>query len=403
MNIRFFTGAPHAVYLAFLLVLAVACRRDVGPYVKAEKSPTQVYNGNVIAYLESQTGQYDSMVAVIKKYPDLVARLEAGTPMTLFAIPNTAFAAAVKNFNNYRDKIDSPHLYLKITPYDPSRPDSGMFHYELLRQLVSRYIFDGMYTYDTLALSSSGYNIRSISGYEMNLTASQENTSGALKDGPKIIELNDMNYSIFKRYWKSVLTASVGSVIAGNVLVHNLSQNHEFGFASFTELLKNPVIPRVLWKAIDWHSQYTGPWGGTAAHAFDGDINTQWHTLFDYMPGYRPPPFYFTVDMGVEQTISGVGVQIRPDAYIPFVVTDFNIEFADNTVLNPLKTDSAQWIKLKYSYPPDPNTIHAPHVFMFPEKITARYFSFRALQNYSRTLYIPGGAQVGVSEVWFLY
>lgn len=403
MKFLAFTKYQPFAFLLLLFFLLHSCARDGGPYVGAAKNPTRIYNGNVLAYLESQVGLYDSMVMVIKKYPDLEARLTSGQPVTLFAIPNTAFEAAVKNFNMYRDGIDSPRLYLKIMPYDQSRPDSGMFHYELLRQLVARYIFDGWYTYDTLALSSIGYNVTSVAGYEMNLRAIQENTSGAINNGPKLIELNDMNYSIFRRYWKSVLTTAVESVAANNVLVHNLSLNHEFGFASFTELLKDPIIPRNRWRALDWHSQYTGPWGGTAAHAFDGDINTQWHTLFDYMPGYRPPPFYFTVDMGSYQTVSGIGVQIRPDSYIPFVVTDFNIEFADSTVTNPVTADSSQWKKLRYSFPPDPNTIHAPKVFMFPEKITARYFSFRALQQYSGTLYMPGGGQIGVSEVWFLY
>ncbi|MBZ4191039.1 discoidin domain-containing protein [Niabella beijingensis] len=380
-----------------LLIAAVSsCNKAKGPYYNATITATVQFNGTVLEYLESQKGIYDSMVIVIRRYPDLVQKLSSPGAMTLFAIPNTAFELAQKNFNRERAKQDSVPLYFKPAAYNLNRPDSGMYHYEALEDLITRYIFDSVYNYDELAKSTSGFPTHSLLGYQMNLMAVQQNAVGATKDGPKVIELSDMNNSIFRRYWKSALTSTIAAVQTSNALVHVLTQNHEFGFASFTQKLLDPTIDRGGWVPIAWHSQYLGTWGGTVFHALDNDYDTRWHTLTSNPP---PLPIFFTVDMKSMTTIGGLTIKCRGDGGHDGSPVDFNIEFApDGANLS----DSSSWTRFRFFYPPDASTIMIPKRFNLDRKITARYFRFTVNQVFSGRLYTDRPYS-NLDEIWMNY
>ncbi len=380
--------------LFILTLLNVGCKKTDSPYYKTEISETVQFNGTVLQYLESQKGLYDSMVVVLKRYPNFQQLLSSPGKLTVFAIPNAAFQVAVTTFNRERAKTDSVPLY--FSPNNFNRADSGMFDYLALEQLIARYIFEGTYTYERLAESTNGFPTNSILGYEMNLKAQQENAVGAIKDGPKVIELSDMNNSIFRRFWKSALTSTIGAVQTSNALVHVLTQNHEFGFASFTDKLLSPSWDRAGWTPIAWHSQHLGSWGGTVYHALDNDLDTRWHTLTSNPP---PLPIYFTVDMKKNIIVGGVTIQCRRDGGHDGSPVDFTVQFLpDGASLS----DSTAWISHRFSYPPDAGTIKLPKTFLVEPKVTARYFRFIVNQVFSGRMYTDRPYS-NLDEIWMLY
>lgn len=388
--------------LGLVVILISSCQKDKGKYYDVQVKPT-VYNGNVIQYLESQNGTYDSMLVVLKRYPDIIAKLTSGDSLTLFAIPNNSFQTALANFNNYRSSVDSPRLYLRPQPYNLSRLDSGMFNYEGLRVLISRYIINGNHSFNELAESSNGIPYTSYDyAYKMNLKAIQENSAGAVKDGPKVIEFSDMNYSIFRRFWKSAYTSSVATVQAGSVIVHTLSQNHEFGFSSFTSILSDFSIERAIWKPMSWHSiAPSSSFGGTVFHAFDGSLLTYWSSIYPGYTGYTeiPPPYYFTVDMGRTNSISGVAVQNRQEtatSAAPGRTIAFQVEFADDTTVTK---QPLVWRDPEIFYFPDPLplTQYLKQKFVFSKLYQARFFRFTVLQNYGG---INANKFVNLAELW---
>ncbi|MGJ7031479.1 discoidin domain-containing protein [Niabella hirudinis] len=386
---------PVAAMLLILLMLGAGCSKGRSPYYKSEVIETERFDGTVLQYLESRKGVYDSMVVVIKRFPNLAKLLSSPGSMTVFAIPNAAFEVAVTNFNRERAKQDSAPLY--FSPNNLSRPDSGMFHYLGLEQLIARYIFNRVYTYEELVVSTTGLRSPSVLGYNMNLKAVQQNAVGAIKDGPKVIELSDMNNSIFNRFWKSALTSTIAAVQTSNALVHTLAQNHEFGFASFTDKLLNPSWDRTGWTPIAWHSQYLGTWGGTVAHALDNDYDTRWHTVQSNIP---PLPLYFTVDMKNTLLIGGVRIQCRRDGSHDASPVDFTIQFApDGANL----ADSSVWTSYRFDFEPTTVTIKLPQTFMFEkEKVEARYFRFIVNQVFSGRLYTDRPYS-NLDEIWMLY
>ena len=382
------------IILLMLFSLSSGCKKGGSPYYKSEVTETVQFNGTVLQYLESQKGVYDSMVVVIKRFPHFEKLLSSPGSMTVFAIPNAAFQVAVKNFNRERAKLDSAPLY--FSPNDLSRPDSGMFHYLGLEKLIARYIFNKVYTYEDLVVSTIGFPSPSILGYQMNLRAVQQNAVGAIKDGPKVIELSDMNNSIFNRFWKSALTSTIAAVQTSNALVHTLTQNHEFGFASFADKLLEPAWDRTGWTPIAWHSQYLGNWGGTVAHALDNDLDTRWHTLSSNPP---PLPLFFTVDMKQTLLIGGVTIQCRRDGAHDGSPVDFTVEFAQE---GANLADSSVWTRRRFAFPPDGTTIKLPHKFTITPKIEARYFRFVVNQVFSGRLYTDKPYS-NLDEIWMLY
>lgn len=383
--------------VVILIVLGVSCKKD-SPFHNYESTPTVVYEGNVIQYLESQKGLYDSMAMVLKRFPDLVAKLNSNDSVTLFAIPNSAFELAVRNFNFYRQRVDSPKLYFAPNPLNMNRADSGMFHYQTLRELISRYVFDGTWDYERVKKSLNGIPVNSFDGYQMNIKAMQESTVGVEGEGPKVLELSDMNYSVFRLYWKSITTSSISAVRAKNVLVHALSTDHEFGFASFIERLSNPTIDRRGWTPLEWHSQFLGQWGGTVRHAFDNNLYTNWYTLQSNMP---PPPYFFTIDMKRTVSTSGFTLQARIDGNNTGIPVEGMLEFARDGVD---LADSANWVRHYYNWSAkaDAQTVKFPQTFWFGSTVTARYFRFSVTQNFSRTL-LTTNKFTNLNEIWLQY
>ena len=414
MKKNLFPGGPMFTFALFLSVLLVSCKKEKSPWYNTSFVETEIYNGTVIEYLESKGG-YDSMILVLNRYPGLVDSLTRGKKMTFFAIPDNSFQLAIRGFNNMRAAMDSVPIYLM--PYDLTRPDSGAFQYDVLNELISMYIFPGHYDYNTLAPSSTGLNVHSISGYRMNMKAVGESAVGSTEVGPKRIQLSDMNYSPFTEYWKSVFTTSVSTVLANNVLVHILSNDHQFGFASFNQKLEYPSIARQDWKPLKWIS--TNPdrvYGGTVFHAIDNDLTTEWRTDLSLKAftaaSPRPFDFWFIVDMGKEYEVGGFSIQHRNDLTSPtgkmslinYIPTQYYVAFARDTASN---LDSAYawhartptyFVEMNYS------TFFLRRSFKFEEKITARYFKFVVVRNWYGNSMVPDYSEfTHLGEIWMDY
>jgi len=384
--------------IAFLLLavfMTYSCKQDFGEYYDYKPVPT-VYDGDVMKFL--QENHFDSMVAVLNKYPDIVERLTSTDSLTLFAIPNKSFEIAISNFNSNRSRSDSPLLYINPAKLNMEQVDSGRFNSQMMRFLISRYIVPGIWSFDTLAQSSTGMIVKSINyDYMVNLKGIQQSSTGSLNGGPKIIELQDMNFSLYDAYWKPAHTSSVNTVRAGNVLVHVLADDHEFGFSNFYDYMNTPYILRNEWKPLSWVSQQPSTvFGGTVSHLFDNNTNTFWNTKTSTpMP---PPPFWFVADMGHTYEVKSVAMQNKAEwTNGQLMATAFTTEFApEGANLN----DPAVWS------PPDTfrlklvnGTIglQEKQRFYFPEPKTGRYYRFTVIANYGG---FASYKECNLAEVW---
>jgi len=378
-----------------MVLLTCSCKQDYGTYYDYKPAST-VYDGNVMKFL--QENHFDSMVKVLNKYPDIVARLNSTDSFTLFAIPNKSFEIAINNFNTNRARADSPVLYIDPAHLNMAQADSGRFNNQMMRFLISRYILPGIWSFDTLAQSSTGIILKSINyDYMMNLKGVQQNSTGAISGGPKIIELQDMNFSLYDAYWKPALTSSVNTVRAGNVLVHVLADDHEFGFSNFFDYMNTPYILRNEWKPLSWVSQQPSTvYGGTVSHLFDNNLNTYWNTKnTGTMP---PPPFWFIADMAHTYDVTSVAIQNKAEwTSGELMVTAFTTEIApEGANLN----DPAVWS------PPDTFRLklvngtvglQAKQRFYLPVARTGRYYRFTVIANYGG---FASYKQCNLAEVW---
>lgn len=395
---------PKVLFLmatcAIVIVTSVSsCKRDAGSYYNYTPK-VEVFSGNAIEFLEQQTG-YDSMLAVLKKFPDIVRYLTSSDSVTLFAVSNQSFRLAVENFNIARAAVDSPRLYISPSTYDLSRPDSGMFNREMLRTLISRYIIPGYYDFNTLMQSFTGIPAESYGyNYQMNMRAIQESSTGSIKDGPKVIEFSDMNYSFYRQYWKPSNTISVNTTRAGNTIVHLLSASHEFGYSSFMSYMSDPRILREEWVPYEWSSQLPGVTrgeGGTVYHTIDNNLNTYWWTDNRIQTS---GPYFFTMDMRKEHTVSAVGIQNFAEWSAPATKPiEFYVEFAP---ANVNLADSASWIRSDTFRLRNVNISNLSNKYRFElsQKVTARYFRFVPTNVWGG---LAGVRQTSLSEIWMYF
>lgn len=374
-----------------------SCKRDAGRYYEFAPK-VKLYNGTAIEFLEKQTG-YDSMLAVLKKFPDVIQYLNSGDSVTLFAIPNQSFKIAVDNFNATRSLAD--RLYISPATYNLSRPDSGMFNLEMLKILISRYIIPGFYDFNKIAEAFTGIPVKSYGyDYEMNMRAVQQSSTGSTKDGPKVIEFSDMNYSFYRQYWKPANTISVNTTRAGNVIVHLLSTSHEFGYSSFISYMGDPRILREQWVPYAWSSQLPGVTrgeGGTVYHTIDNNLNTYWYTDTKVQ---TTGPFFFTMDMKKDYSVSGLAIQNFAEWSTPNnKVVEFYVEFAPS---GANLIDSASWIRSDTFRIRNVNVNNLSDKYRFDlnQKVTARYFRFVPTNVWGG---IVGTKQTSLSEIWMYF
>lgn len=205
--------------LAMIAASLYSCQKEDG-YYNYQAEP-KTFDGNVIEYLQSRNGEYDSMLAVISRIPGLKDSL-VENPITLFAISNKSFTLALHGLNTERRRKDSIPLYLN--DLDSSKLDS----------IICRYIFEGLYTTDSIGNFSRGITIPSYKyGYNMHLQYRVSGASGYIREGTQILTLSDMNNTTFSNAWDNVETKAV-NIHAQQAIIHTLVPSHEFGFTEFS-------------------------------------------------------------------------------------------------------------------------------------------------------------------------
>ena len=210
------------VFILFFMgmVGVFSCKKVDDPY-RNYSNNLSVFKGNALEYLQSQPGQYDSLLLAVGRIPGLMDTLSKDT-ITLFTVSNSSFALALKNINSAR--ADS-------TPLMPPVSINTM-NVAVLDSFLCRYIIRGKYVSTDLLSSSDGLPLPCVKyTYPMFGQYVATNASGFVGGGPKQVKFSDTKHSIFTRYWVSVNTITT-DIKADNAIINVLPPGHDFGFGT---------------------------------------------------------------------------------------------------------------------------------------------------------------------------
>ncbi|MGN6162968.1 MAG: fasciclin domain-containing protein [Flavisolibacter sp.] len=215
-----------SVVAAFMMMMVVSSCKKTDDTYKNYVNTAGSFNGNALAYLQSQPGVYDSMLLVINRLGGISDTLSKEN-ITLFAVSNRSFDLALQNINQARqDSIPS------MTPVSFSTMDSAT-----LDTFLCRYIIVGQQPSKNLVGLTDGSLFPSVRyGYNMQMQLTGTNASGYLNGGPKAIIFSDPKNSVFVRNWIRVNTITV-DIKTTNAIVHLLPPGHDFGFG--TDFIKS--------------------------------------------------------------------------------------------------------------------------------------------------------------------
>ncbi|SHL58225.1 hypothetical protein SAMN05444266_10456 [Chitinophaga jiangningensis] len=203
--------------LLLAVVLVASCQKD-GGYINYVKQPPQI-DANVYDYLQSKPGVYDSMVLVIDRVG--LKRILSSTKVTVFALTNASYTAALRNLNILRQKQGKAPV--SLSSLDQQHLDT----------LMCRYIVPGFFTTDSLVAFPDGFTTTSLKyGGGANMQLFTETASGMAAGGPKYIIYSDTKGSFYINKWVRANTMSMDTYLRNGV-VHVLSGDHEFGFNEF--------------------------------------------------------------------------------------------------------------------------------------------------------------------------
>lgn len=205
----------------FMAAVLISCSKSSKGEYYAYQNSNAVFNGTAYAFLQSQNGLYDSMLYALGRITGIKDSLTNNT-VTLFAVPNTCFALALKNLNANRAQIHKAPLYL------------GNLDSTQLDTLLCKYILPLPVTTDSINSFSEGKSYGSLRyGNLMNLLYQRQDASGFKGGGPQQIQFSDTKDTIFQRFWISTTTTSV-NIHVNNGIVHIISGQHEFGFGAIS-------------------------------------------------------------------------------------------------------------------------------------------------------------------------
>ena len=221
MTNKYFHKSMWLAAVSFLLVAMLAgCSKGDDTYRNYQNTAGR-FNGNALAYLQSQPGVYDSMLLVINRLTGMRDSISQND-LTVFAINNRSFSLALQNINQARkDSLPAmPEVSLRTM-------DSAV-----LDMFFCRYLVRGQHTSDSLKGFTDGRLFTSIRyNYNMQMQFAQTNASGYLAGGPQAIIYSDPKNSVFTRNWIRTTTITV-DIKTTNAVVHLLPSGHDFGFGT---------------------------------------------------------------------------------------------------------------------------------------------------------------------------
>ncbi|WP_316747031.1 hypothetical protein [Pedobacter gandavensis] len=211
---------PVMMALCLFMILP-ACKKVDKTYYDYENK-SQEFDGNTMAYFKSQTGMFDSLLLVLNRLPALQDSL-TNKDLTVFAVTNKSFEAAIKNLNVMRKMELKAPIYLANA--DLAELDT----------MVCKYLLAGKKRSADYQGYSDGVHVTTIShGYPMHILFEKASASGLINGGPQILTYSDPRGSIFVKFWQRSPTNAV-NVLTHNAIVNVLAPSHEFGFNEFTK------------------------------------------------------------------------------------------------------------------------------------------------------------------------
>lgn len=211
-----------AIILIMLICSTLmACKRN-SPYYEYQNQVTE-FNGNAYQYLKAQPGTYDSLLFVVNQLPDIKLALES-QPMTIFALTNENFQAAIGNLNSLRKDQQKKPLYLG---------DMVLSDLQGLESLVCRYIIPKRYISDDFKPFLNGVFVNALKyNYQMHIAYRKNNASGYSGGGPVSLLFSDTRSSRLEADWFRGETNSV-NIRTVNAIINVMKPNHAFGFDDF--------------------------------------------------------------------------------------------------------------------------------------------------------------------------
>lgn len=214
----------YGLRLLFVLICCSAifsCKKTESPYYDFNNE-VQDYDGDILSYLHANKPQYDSMLVVLDRLPDLKDSI-TNKRLTVFALNNKCFQNAVEELNQARALKSKPMMNLANA--DVKELDT----------LMSRYLIRGEYSTARLSPFVDGSFVTSINhAYRMHILYKKINASGFVGGGPQILTFSDPKGSIFEKFWERTQTTGV-NIRAKNGIIHILAPGHVFGFNEFVK------------------------------------------------------------------------------------------------------------------------------------------------------------------------
>lgn len=210
----------YCILAAGLMLISITgCRKD-NSYTRYE--PVQRYTGTIQQYLASRTGNFDSMLLVLKK-SGLNTLLEKDT-VTFFAPTDQNLLAALNGYNIYRQANALPPVVLNDI-------DSASW-----RVILGPYIIPGRWEMANFT-EQDGQILNSVVMRNMHGKVVHQATSGVKDIGPGTIRFSYMNGSRFERDWLSAYVTT-SNINVDNGVVHVLEPGHLLGFNFFADKAK---------------------------------------------------------------------------------------------------------------------------------------------------------------------
>ncbi|MBB2150038.1 hypothetical protein [Pedobacter gandavensis] len=215
-------GYGLKVLLAVICCSAIfSCKKNDSPYYDY-RNEVQEFDGDILAYLNANRSQYDSMLLVLDRLPALKDSL-VNRKLTVFALNNKCFQTAISELNQARALQSKRKLSLQ---------NSDILE---LDTMMSKYLIRGNYGTERLSPFVDGSYVESINhDYPMHILYKKINASGFEGGGPQVLTFSDPKGSIFVKFWERTQTVAV-NIKAKNGVIHILSPGHVFGFNEFVK------------------------------------------------------------------------------------------------------------------------------------------------------------------------